>query len=102
MRPVNDVDDHHLAVLDQVVDVPLVEVVRPQALVDGVQDLDVFDVVEVADREQLLGPGHAVVGQGDGMGLLVDQEVAGGPLGAGFLSSCSSPRANFGTTRSIW
>src|ERR1700674_1093898 len=76
------VDDDHLAVLDQVVDVELVEVVGAQRLVDPVQGLHVVRVVEVAHAEQAFDFLDPLVGQADGMALLVDQKVAGGALAA--------------------
>ncbi len=58
------VDDHDLAVLDQVVDVALVEHVRAQALVRRGACSSVFSArVEVAAAEQLLDAVDARVGQ---------------------------------------
>ncbi len=74
------VDDDDLAVLDQVVDVALVEGVGAQRLVDAVEDLHVLGVVEVAHAEELLDLLDALVGEARLVGLLVDQEVAGGAL----------------------
>ncbi len=71
------VDDHHLAVLDHVVDVALEQGVGLEGLVDVVQDLDVLRLVEVIDAEQLLDPGHPLLGQGRGLGLFVDGVIAG-------------------------
>ena len=48
------VDDLHLAVLDDVVDVALVERLRLQRLVQVVDELDVARVVEVVDPERAL------------------------------------------------
>ena len=49
------VDDDHFAVFDDVVDIELVELVRPQSLVHGVKRVHVLWFVEVLDVEQLLG-----------------------------------------------
>ncbi len=70
------VDDDHLAVLDQVVDVALEQVVRAQPLVDGGEQLHVLELVEVVDVEQLLDLGDALVGDRHRVRLLVDEEVA--------------------------
>ena len=49
---------------------------RPEGLVDVVQDVDVDRVVEVRDREELLAPGDPALRQRDRLGLLVDDVVA--------------------------
>ena len=76
------VDDDDLAVLDHVVHVEAEERVRPQRLVDVVEQRHVGRVVEAAGlqpvRQHLLGLGHAALGQRDGLVLLVLDEVAGG------------------------
>src|SRR6185312_2965148 len=74
------VDDHHLAVLDQVVDVALVERVGAHRLIDAVEDLHVLNLVKVADAGELLDPLDAFVADAYLMGLLVHHVVAGGAL----------------------
>ncbi len=70
-------------VLDHVLDVEVEQAVRAQRLVDVVQDLHVRRVVETvgprleAVREQLLGLGHAALGEVHRLVLLVDDVVAG-------------------------
>ena len=71
------VDDDDLAVLHHVVHVALEEGVGAQPLVDVVEHVHVGRVPEVLHPEQLLGVGHAHLGEGDGLGLLVDDVVAG-------------------------
>ena len=75
------VDDHHLAILDHVVDVALEEAVGAQRLVDVVQQRHVGRVVQTAwlqtMLQQLLAERHAALGQRDGLVLLVLEEVAG-------------------------
>ena len=74
------VDDQDLAVLDHVVHVALVEGVRPQRLLDPVEQVDVRQLVHVVDAERLLGLGHALLGQDRRPGLLVHEVVARGRL----------------------
>ena len=62
------VDDDDLAVLDDVVHVPLEEVVGLEGGLEVVQDLDVPGVVEVVQVHQLFGMGHAVFGDQDASG----------------------------------
>ena len=69
------VDDDDLAVLDQVVDVTLVQAVRPQGLRDVMQPLDVLRVVEVADPQALLHALDPGVGEDGRVGLLVDAVI---------------------------
>ena len=69
------VDDDDLAVLDDVVHVPLEEVVGLEGGLEVVQDLDVLGVVKVFQAHQLFGLGHAVFGNQDGAGLFVHGEV---------------------------
>ncbi len=75
------VDDDDLAVLDHVVDVEAEQGVRPQRLVDVVQQRHVDRVVEAAGLqaggEHLLGLRHAALRQRHGLVLLVDDVVAG-------------------------
>ncbi len=75
------VDDDDLAVFDDVLDVALVEVVRLDGDFDVVLEVPVLGVGDVADAEQLFDLLPALVGDGDGAGLLVDDEVAGPGLG---------------------
>ena len=75
-RPGELVHDDDLAVLHHVVDVALEERVRAQALVHVVEHVHVGGVPEVLHPQQLLGVGHARLGEGDGLGLLVDDVVA--------------------------
>ena len=70
------VDDDDLAVVHHVVHVALEQRVRAQPLVHVVEDVHVGRVPEVLHPEQLLGVGHAHLGQGDRLGLLVDDVVA--------------------------
>ena len=70
------VDDDDLAVLRDVVHVLLEQRVGAEALVDVVERVDVLGVVEVPDREQLLAPRDAGLGQGHRLRLLVDDVVA--------------------------
>ena len=76
------VDDHDLAVLDHVLHVELVVDVRAERLLHVVEQRHVRRIVEAARlqpvREQLLGLGHAGLGQRRGLVLLVDDEVARG------------------------
>ena len=69
------VDDDDLAFLDDVVHVPLEQVVGLQGGLEVVQDLDVPGVVEVVQAHQLFALGHAVFGNEDGAGLFVHGEV---------------------------
>ena len=75
------VDDDDLAVLDHVLDVALVERVRLDGDLDVVLHVPVFGVGDVADAEELFDLLPALVGDGDGAGLLVDDVVAGPGLG---------------------
>ncbi len=70
------VDDNDLAVLDDVLVISLEERVRPQALVDCVQQIRLVGVVEVLDAEQAFCGHHALVRQRGVMGLLVHQVVS--------------------------
>ena len=79
------VDDLHLAVLDEVVDVALVELLRLEGDVEMVDEVDVGEVVHVLDTEHLLHPGDPVLG-GDHLALLlvdlvvlVADQLAGDP-----------------------
>ncbi len=75
------VDDDDFAVLDDVFDVALVEVVRLDGDLDVVLQVPVLGVGDVADAEQAFDLLPAFVGDGDGAGLFVDDEVAGPGLG---------------------
>ena len=79
------VDDDDLALLDDVVDVALEDVVGLQRLVHVVERVDVPRVVEVVHPQQPLHLGHPALGEGDGLGLLVDGVVALGLDGLPFL-----------------
>ncbi len=74
------VDDDDLAVFDDVLDVALVEVVGLDGGLDVVLEVPVFGVGDVADAEELFDFFPALVGDGDGAGLFVDDEVAGSGL----------------------
>ncbi len=74
------VDDDDLAVLDHVLHVELVVDVRAERLLHVMEQRHVRRIVESAGLqpvgEQLLGLGHARLGQRGGLVLLVDDEVA--------------------------
>ena len=69
------VDDLHLAVDDGVVDVALVERLGLERLVEVVDERAVLGLVEVVDAEEALGLLDALLGDGDGLVLLVELEV---------------------------
>ncbi len=69
------VDDLHLAVAQQVLDVALVELLGLQRDVEVVDEVDVGEVVHVLDAEDLLDPLHALLGGDDLPLLLVDLVV---------------------------
>ncbi len=71
------VDDDDLAVFDDVLDVAFVEVVGLDGGLDVVLEVPVFGVGDVADAEELFDFFPALVGDGDGAGLFVDDEVSG-------------------------
>ena len=75
------VDDDDLAVLDDVLDVSLVERVGLGGDFDVVLPVPVFGVGDVADAKELFDLFPAFIGDGDGAGLFVDDEVAGPGLG---------------------
>ena len=66
------VDDDDLALFDDVLDVALVEVVGLDGGLDVVLEIPVFGVGDVADAEELFDFFPALVGDGDGAGLFVD------------------------------
>ena len=70
------VDDRDLPVLHHVVDVAVEEIVGPQALVHVVEHVHVGRVPQVLHPEEALAVGHAHLGEGDRLVLLVDDEVA--------------------------
>ena len=72
------VNDHHLAVLHDVVDVALVEMVGLERVVDEVGPLHVARGVEALHAGEFLGSPHALLGEGHGVFLLLDLEVAVG------------------------
>ena len=65
------VDDHHLAVADDVLPIELVMDPRPECLVDLVSLHGMLDVEDVGDAGPLLDLGDAVVGERHRLGLLV-------------------------------
>ena len=75
------VDDDDFALFDDVLDVALVEVVGLDGDFDVVLEVPVFGVGDVADAEEAFDFFPALVGDGDGAGLLVDDVVAGPGLG---------------------
>ena len=75
------VDDDDLAVLDDVLDVALVEAVGLDGDFDVVLHVPVFRVGDVADAEDLFDLLPAFVGDGDGAGFFVDDEVTGPDFG---------------------
>ena len=74
------VDDLHLAVLDHVVDVALVQRLRLERLDQVVDELDVARVVEVLDPERALDLVDRGLRRRDGLVLLVVEEVRAGEL----------------------
>ena len=84
------VDDDDLAVFDDVLDVALVEGVGLDGDLDVVLEVPVLGVGDVADAEQAFDLLPALVGDGDGAGLLVDDEVAGPCLGLEGLDQLAS------------
>ena len=89
------VDDQHLAVLHDVVPVPLVELLGLERRLQVVHQRGVDLVVEVVDRQELLDPGDALLRDGDGALRLVDlvvllglealHQAGEGPVPAGSL-----------------
>ncbi len=75
------VDDDDFALFDDVLDVALVEGVGLDGDFDVVLEVPVFGVGDVADAEEPFDLLPALVGDGDGAGLLVDDVVAGPGLG---------------------
>ena len=69
------VDDHHLIVLDHVVDVALVEVVGLEGVVDEMRPFHVARGVETLDTGEFFREPHALLGEADGMLFLLDFEV---------------------------
>ena len=69
------VDDLDLAVADEIVDVPRVELLRLQADVEVMDQVDVGVVVHVLDAEDLLDTGDAFLGRDDLTLLLVNLVV---------------------------
>jgi hypothetical protein len=70
------VDDHHLAVLDHVVDIQFEEGIGLEGLFHMVDQFDVPAAVEVVQVKQLLDLLDALRGQKDGPVPLVDDVVA--------------------------
>ena len=75
------VDDNDLAVLDDVVYVPLHDAVGLEGLVYVVGEGGIFNVGEVVELEPALGLGRAARGERGGAGLLVDDVVGVQVLG---------------------
>ena len=71
------VDDDDFALFDDVLDVAFVEVVCLDGDLDVVLEVPVLGVGDVADAEEFFDLLPALVGNGDGACLLVDDEVAG-------------------------
>jgi hypothetical protein len=69
------VDDLHLAVVEQVLDVPVVQLLGAQRRLHVVDQVDGGVVVEVLDPEDLLDPRHALLGDEDLALALVDLVV---------------------------
>jgi len=75
------VDDLHLAVLDHVLDVAVIERLRLECLVEVVDELRVLRRVEVLEPQRALDLLHAQLGGGDRLVLLVELEVGARSLG---------------------
>ncbi len=73
------IDDLHLAVRDEVLDVAVVELLGSQGILEVVHERRVDVFVEVLDAERLLHPRHAGLGHGDSLLGLVDLVVLLGP-----------------------
>ena len=69
------IDDLHLVVDHRVVDVALVQRLGLQRLDQVVDEVAVLRAVEVVDAEEALGLGHAALGDGDRLMLLVELVV---------------------------
>jgi hypothetical protein len=74
------VDDDDFAFFDDVLDVSLVQAVGLDGDFDVVLEVPVFRVGDVADAEEAFDFFPALVGDGDGAGLLVDDVIAGPSL----------------------
>ena len=70
------VDDDDLSVLDDIVDVALHETTGLHGLIDVVRERGVFRVGEVLDAEELLRLCDALLREGDGAVLFIDNVVA--------------------------
>ena len=66
------IDDHHLAVADDIVDVTLEEDMGLEGLVEMMQLLYAAGIIEIIHLQQLLAEGHALFRQGDLPGLLIN------------------------------
>ena len=93
------IDDEHFAVFHHVLDVAPVERVRLDGGLDVVLQVPVFRIGDVADAQQALDLFPALVGDGDGAVLLVDDEVAGEDLAVAGPRSISSPISSCGMMR---
>ena len=69
------VDDDDLPIFHHVVDVPFVQRVRTEGLVDVMEDVHLRRIVQVLHFQQRLAVRDAVFGQGHGTRLLVDSEI---------------------------
>ena len=96
------VDDDHLAVLDQVLDVAPVEVVRAQPLVDAMDQIHVLDVVEVVDVRGASRPCPTPWSVRATVCAFSSTRKSPVVLLLPSLSSISSPRSSLGMILSIW
>ena len=80
MRPVNSSMIITSPSIDRVVDVALVERLGLQRLDQVVDEVPVLGEVEVVDAEELLGLRDALLGDGDGLVLLVELVVEVGDV----------------------
>ena len=92
--------------IDRVVDVALVERLGLQRLDQVVDEVAVLGAVEVVDAEEPLGLGDAVLGDRDGLVLLVELVVEVGdelllrPRVEALRASC--PASSCGASRANW
>src|SRR6185369_15023935 len=71
------VDNHHLAVLDDIVDIALVHGMRPQSLIDMVEHDHVAGVVEIIDLQKSFNRRDSFFRKSGGLCLLIHGEIAG-------------------------
>ena len=84
------VDDDHFPILHHIILVPLLLNVGGQGILDVVNQMKVFRVVQVADPRPPLHIADALLGQGNGLGAVVDGVIRimfqpGGQLGKGIV-----------------